>query len=320
MNRRAVLAGLAVGPLGALAGCMAGGCTASTSVSFEPVDAEAIAADGADDVDDAPAMMARLADRVLAGEEPTVETLYRDPLGWLTYVEHDGSFFEIAAETIAEGRVSGPEYELSRDREMDADALADDAIAFTDLPRHDRWRVSETVDYAISPENIRGRYSVSSVAGYLDESDQADSVLASGIEASAIEAGGHVARIERLGEGSIDARRYRYAANPVTDDVEAFADHVLERRGSTAFDPSDEVRQLLSETQDAGGSMTICDHELDDVDEETAERRRAAADELEREVQSLAPPVVPDDEEHPQVRYVRYEGDWYRIDISHGVV
>lgn len=316
MNRRAVLSGFAVGSIGALAGCMGSGCTASTSVSFEPVGAEAIAADQTDNVDNAPAMMTELADRVLAGEEGTVETLHRGPLGWATYVEHDGGFYEIAEETIAEGRVSGPEYELSRDREMDADALADDALAFAALPRHDRWRVSEMGDYAISANGIRGSYSVAFVAGYLDEAEQANSVLAAGVDASAIEAGGDVVRIEHLGEGSADARRYRYTSTRIADDVDAFADYVLTRRGATTFEPSDEVRRLLSETREAGGRLAICDHELEDVDEETAERRRAAVDELERELDARSP----DGEAAPSIRYVRYEGRWYRIGISSGVV
>ncbi len=50
---------------------------------------------------------------------------------------------------IAEGTVSGPEYELSRDREMDTH------ISSTDLPRHDQYRINEAVDFDV--ENL-GKY------------------------------------------------------------------------------------------------------------------------------------------------------------------
>ncbi|WP_226007128.1 hypothetical protein [Natrinema salinisoli] len=260
--------------------------------------------------------MADLAIRSTTGDDPVVETLHRGPLSWLTYLERNGRFYKIAEEVVDKGLVSGPKYELSRDSETES-ISPDDAISFADLPRHDRWRVNEAADLAI--EHLDGmRFSIPFVAGYLDSDAQDESVLAAGVEASAIRADSGVAELDHVGAGEGTAKRFRYTAETVFEDADAFADYVLERRGSTSFEPSDDVRMLLDEAKETDGHVMVCDDDTsEEEDEEAAERRREAASELETMLASLeAESERNDDVTSEQVEYVLYEGSWHRIDVT----
>ncbi|WP_310905260.1 hypothetical protein [Natrinema sp. 1APR25-10V2] len=248
-----------------------------------------------------------------------VETIHRGPLSWLTYLNWDGQFYKINEEVVDEGRVSGPEYVLSRDSETE-NLSPDDSLSFANLPRHDQWRVSEAADFNI--EHLGGmRFSIPFIAGYLDATDQDESVLAAGVDEPVIEANGSIAELKRTGKGDDTAQRFRYTAGPVFEDVSSFSEYVLDRRGSTSFDPSDEVRILLDEVKENDGHLTICDQDTSE-DKEAAKRRRNAASDLKTMFTSLkeASDREKDSDSEP-LEYVRYEGDWHYIDVSrsHGV-
>lgn len=317
MYRRDVISSLIVGSAGVLAGCVgSGGCHGGTDVRFEPVDATAIADERATaDFEDTPATRADLATRALEGDEPTIEVTRGSPLGWLEYVDWEGTFYQLTTETVAEGGVSGPEYELSRDREVDdAELTSEDALSYADLPTHDRWRVAEAVDFA--PEQVESMgLSSSLVAGYLESDDQDASVLAAGVDEPHLEIEGGYVELEKLGERTTTAERLRYGREHVADDVEAFADHVLERRGAEFPEASADAHALLEEARDEGGRVTVCDHDLedDDWDEEEAAARREALEELRTILHDLEPGGEASSE---RVEYVRYEDEWHRIELS----
>lgn len=309
MKRRSFVSCVSSGAVCAMAGCVSSGCR-GIEIGFRSVDAAAIASQEASSPDDMPQMMAELAIRSAEGGEPTVETTRSGPLSWLTHLERAGEFYEITEKTIDEGAISGPGYVLSRDRET-GDRSPDDALSFDDLPRHDQWRVNEAADFGI--ENLgQMRFSIPFVAGYLDAADQDASILAAGTDAPSLEANGSIAELKRTGEDEDTARQYRYTAELVSEDVDSFSEYVLARRGAPSFDPSGDVRTLLDEATENDGHVTVCNPSEDEgEDEEAAERRWNAAKELDTMLRSDVAPA----QERP--KYVRYEGDWYEIDVSH---
>ncbi|THE63457.1 hypothetical protein D8Y22_16605 [Salinadaptatus halalkaliphilus] len=321
MRRRAVLTSLAAATAGTLAGCVGvgGGCSSGTDLAFEPVDpAEIASRETADDIAAAPAMMADLATRTLEGESPTVEVVTRSPISWLTYVERDGQFYEIHEETLESGTVTGPAYELERDRDTDDDHASADAISFDELPVHDQWRINDAAGFTIE-EVEHMSFTASTVAGYLADDDQADSVLAAGVDEPYLAVDGHLIGLERHDEDSTSAHRIRHTAQRVAENVDGFAGHVLERRGAELPEPTEDVQALLEDAREDGGSINVCDHDVDDNTEAEAQReavRRDAIEELRTTLQDLEDdPDTPD-----RIEYVEYEGEWHRISISNWVV
>jgi len=310
MKRRSLLAGIGV-TKAVLAGCMwsGSGCKYGDSVTFEPVDVEAITSREATPQGDllgdtnTPKMMAELAIQTLEGDEPEIEILSRSPLDWLTYVEWNGRFYEINEETIAEGSVSGPEYEISHNRENSDGASAEDALSFTDLPLHDQWRINEAADFAVGDGGgeLPVFSAISLVAGYLDPGDQDESVLATSVDYSAIEVDGSVVELMHVGEGTATARQLRYTADVVAEDADTFVNQILEQRGTELSSLSEDAVELLQEAKENDGNVLVC---ADDRHEEetgtlVGEKWRSAANEL----------------SNIDASYVRYEGQWYRFDV-----
>ena len=329
MNRREVLVGLSVGAVGAVAGCLGGGCASGTGITFEPVDADTIAtAETTADLSEAPAMAADLADRTLEGETPIVQTTGRSPIGWLTYVDRDGRFYEISTEVVAEGEVSGPEYALSRDRDTTDDLDREDAISFDELPEPDRWLVNEAADFNIESVDQMA-FSTEFVGGFLDPDDGEKSVLADGVDDSLVTVDGTAVELDRLGEGTATATRIRHSVELVAEGTDEFADRVLAARGAELVDPDEQVRVLLADVEANGGRMDVCDQELDD-EHENADDHREGVEALRSKLTELEPgsadvggnesadpdAVGGDETARDAPDYVRYEGEWYRISLS----
>ncbi|ARS90881.1 hypothetical protein [Natrarchaeobaculum aegyptiacum] len=318
MRRREVLAGTAVGITALLAGC-AGDCHGGDGVTFEPVDPEEVVdREVTTDVGtgDRPTLLANLATRTLAGETPEVETTGGSPLSWLTYAERDGTIYEIREETVDEGTVTAPEYDLSRDREMDDDVGAAETLAYEDLPRHDRWRATSGGAFYFDHLESMSFTRTSVVAGYLDERRQETSILADGVDADYLEYDGSVARLEHSGEGSTDAARIRYDVDPVAEDAAEFADYVFADRGATLENPSENLEEFLAEVKEDGGRMDVCGHELDDDEAEAEEApRREAVEELRATLEDLEEEADAGNGGPPGsgIDYLRYEGQWYRV-------
>lgn len=323
MRRRDVLVGAAAGITALLAGCM-GDCHGGDSVTFEPVDPDAVVdREVTTDVGsgDRPELLTDLATRTLAGETPEVETTGRSPLSWLTYAERDGTIYAIREETAEPGTVTGPEYDLSRDREMDDDVDSDETLAYEALPRHDRWRASDDGAFYFDHLESMSFSSVSIVAGYLDDQRQETSVLAEGVDADYLAHDGSVARLEHVGEGTTDATRIRYDVDPVAEDADAFADYVFADRGATLEDPSETLEAFLEEVRDGDGHVDVCSHELDDDEAEAEEApRREAVEELRATLADLERQSDDDGDDGPDgpghIDYLKYEGTWHRVSVS----
>lgn len=309
MYRRDLLAASGAVAITAFAGC-GSSCVRGVDVTFEPVDADEIAASEAVSAfDHTPPMVTELATETLEGGQPEIETIRRGPLRWLGYVEWDGAFYEVTEETVDTGEVSGPEYELSGGREVDH--AANDALAFSSLPSHDQWRLNEVADYNIERISSIG-FSQSFVAGYLDAAARADSVLADGVDATVLSVGAGSGTLERLGEGSTTAHRIRYTADRVASDSIEFANRFLADRGTELPALNDSAEGLLRETKANGGRTTIC-LQGDDADNTNAQQR-TAIDEIQRMLES------PEIDGTGRQEYVHYDGTWHRIDVSEWVV
>lgn len=312
MNRRSLITCISTGAICAIAGCASSTECSGIDVQFYSVDAETIASQVASDRDDMPQMMTELAIQTAKGNEPMVETIHGGPLSWLTYLGKGGKYYEISEEIVDEGRVSGPKYELSFNDGAESQS-SDDVLSFDNLPRHDQWRINEAADFSI--EELIGE-TPPFIAGYLDSDNQEESKLAAGIDESALEVNGSVAELRRTGEGKNIAQQFRYTAETVFEDADSFSDYVLDRRGSTSFEPSDDIRMLLDEAKENDGHVRVCDDDAsEDEDEEAAERRRNAANELMAMYRSLEPKHEEESNSEP-LEYVQYEEDWYRISVN----
>jgi len=314
MHRRQVLVA-AAGGLAGLAGCV-GGCTYWTDLTFEPLDSEGIAdRESTSDIDGGSALVTELARDTLEGEEPTLETLSRSPLSWLQYVEWDGGYYEIHEEVVAEGEVSGPEYELSRGRD-DEPELDDDALSFEELPVVDQWRLNEAADFAIDQLSSMS-FETTVIAGYLSEDATAQSVLADGIEQSTLSVDGTRAELTKLDDTTASAERIQFSAIRVADDAEAFATDILEEQGAELPAVSDDVEWLLqSVREDDDNRISICRSDDEDEDDDRLERQQAAVDELQTVMNDLeADPDTPD-----RISYVRFEDEWHHISLGETVV
>jgi hypothetical protein len=319
MNRRRILAVSGSIMAAALAGCIGGGCTRGADVEFKLVDTEKIVAEETTSAFDNPPMMdelpiitEQLLTETLAGGEPEVETLSQGPLDWLTYIEHNGGFYEITEQTISEGTVSGPEYQLARNSDTDADFSASDALSFADLPPQDQWRVIEAVDY-----NVEWLSSISEssrfVGGYLDSEAQSESVLAAGVDAPALLIDDNLLKLTRDGEDDHTAQRHRYTADRVATDQNGFVDYILQENGARLPELSENATTLLETTKANGGETDVC---LSGSDENVAPaNQRTAVDELRTTLSSLETNTS-----REQVKYVQYNGEWYRIQIGEWVV
>ncbi|MEF8779815.1 MAG: hypothetical protein V5A46_03955 [Haloferacaceae archaeon] len=316
MRRRALLSSLAAAPT-AVAGCLSvgGGCSRGRTVTFAPVDAAEIAERDAVPADsDRPMLLEALLNRALSEGGVAIETVHRDPLGWLRYYRTDGAFYEIESTTLEEGDVTGPEYRLRRDGDVPDDPDPAETLQYGDLPFQDRLRVGEAVDYRPERLAVRDRdrafESVPFVAGYLDPDVRAGSRLAAGVEASYLSVGDGEFAIDDRGEGTTTARRIAYAAERVADDANEFADVVLAERGATLDAPPAEAEELLRTVREEGGRLEVCD----DEGAGSGESHREAADALEAYLADLESDVPGD------VKYGRYEGEWYRVGVSEWVV
>ncbi|MFP8954326.1 hypothetical protein ACLI4Z_15365 [Natrialbaceae archaeon A-arb3/5] len=299
MYRRRVISAVSTVSICAVAGCLRTDCLGGRDVSLDPVDTDEVAERvSTSNLDETSPMVADLLLRSIDGDEPEVETISQFPLDQFTYVERDGRFYEVNEEVVADGSVTGPEYELTRDSETADTVSADDAVSFADLPSHDQWRVAAATEFSLDHGKSES-VSTSFVAGYLDADDHAASALTDVVDESALNVDGHVFELEHVGEGTTPAWRLRHTADLVAEDAGGLADHVLELRGTVLSDPSDDVQKLFDEAQENGGSVTVCNHDVIGEDDVAAERRRNAVSEL-RGVND----------------HVRYEGEWYQISIS----
>lgn len=321
MNRRSLVSCICTGAISAIAGCANNreneSSTSCIHVEFHSVDTEAIASQEASGIDDMPQMMKELAVQAAKGDEPMVEMTRGDPLGWLSYLEKGGKYYKISEEVVDEGRISGPKYELSFNNAAENQS-SDDVLSFDNLPRHDQWRVNEAADFSMdSPERISE--TLPFVAGYLDSDNQEESTLAVDINETALEVNGSVGELRRTGEGENSAQQFRYTAETVFEDDDSFSDYVLDRRGYTSFEPSDDIQMLLDEVKENDGRVVVCDDDASmDEDEEAAEQRSNAASELMTLYRSLESKHE-EESDSERLEYVQYEKEWHRISVSRSV-
>ena len=259
--------------------------------------------------------MTELARRTLEGDEPTLETLGRSPLGWLQYVERDGVYYEIHQEVVSSGTVSGPEYELSRSRDGHSEPDGE-PLRFEALPLVDQWRLNEAADFSID-HLANMSFSIAVVAGYLSDAAHEESVLVDGIEQSTLSVDGTLAVLEQGDETTANAERIQFSTTRVADDSETFAAYIRAENGAELPPVSKDVEWLLATVRDdENHRISICRTDLDEENADRTERQRAAVDELRAVHDDLeADPSTPDD-----ISYVRYEGQWYRLSIGESVV
>lgn len=322
MRRRELLSGLSVATMGAVAGCLdlgpMEGCMSTLTVRFVPLSGADIAeleAVTIDTLNDNP-VLKKLISRTLNGEAVEFETITGVPLREFTYFEEDERFYRFVEESVETGEVAGPTYTISRDGET-GDVSEDELLSFTDLPRHDQWRVSEALQFTQGGA-LLFNFSETIVAGYLDSQDQEESMLAGGVNHNYIDFYGSYVKIEQGEEDTASVNRIRQSAELVADSMDRFTDHILQQKGIELIDVDQEVAELIEKTK-ANRSRSLVIETCDisgaknkeyedtfyDLEHEIEEAREAAGDPT---------PIVENDLSNEY--YVRYKGEPHRVTLT----
>lgn len=279
MHRRTLVAGLTIGAVSSVAGCL-DVQGQPQSIHLKPVDPATISDDAARSIDElAQSPLIRdLVPTLLDGETIELETTAdfeildypsaADGSPSFTegsfYYQNGETFYRIDQETLEEGRVTGPEYEVSRIDTLPDDVSADDedeVLSFSDLPEYEQWRIHETFVFS------DGRlifFSDSVVVGYLELARQENSRLVDGIEQRYLEFNGNYIEIDEVGTNRSTVERVRVSATQVAADEVSFGDYIIEEYAVDAASMSTDVQELLKALRENDGTITATDEEEDE--------------------------------------------------------
>lgn len=218
MRRRQVLAGVATGLSGALAGCS----DPRASLRLEPVDDAAIAdryALHADALSEEPRRI--VAEAVEEGSATADST--GSPFDPPRPVRYDGAYYELDRAAVGEYEATG--YEFAIDYEPGEDAGERGEVDYDDLPDVDRDALGGLLSLSRPPDDEHPE--VVAQAVYADE--EADrSVLVPDQEYDVVIRDGERYRLAVDGSEPVTVTEYRYTAEEVAPDDAAMAEQVRE--------------------------------------------------------------------------------------------
>lgn len=269
MRRRALLTGGPAGVLASLAGCAnrLDPDPDEIEIALDPVEVDAIA----DDVTDRATVsddglvpspyVSALIDRLRDGDRVELEPIdlelaesrQHDPV----YHRADGEIYRIDETVLAAGRVTGPEYEVSRINGLPDDVSPDDedaVLSFADLPSVDRWRLHEGFSFSEDTEGLIF-FGDSVVVGYRDPEHEANSMLVDGVTQRYFEVEGDYVELTEGEERTARAEHVRLTAERIADDLESFTEYALDRNALAADELPRDLPQLLEELHANDGRL-----------------------------------------------------------------
>ncbi|RKD93537.1 hypothetical protein [Halopiger aswanensis] len=269
MRRRALLTGVPAGVLASLAGCAdrLDPDPDEIEIALEPVEVDAIAEDVTDratvtDDDLVPSpylseLIYRLRDGEQAELEPidleVVDSRRHDPV----YHRAGGEIYRIDETVLAAGRITGPEYEVSRINNLPDDVSPDDedaVLSFADLPPADQWRLHEAFSFSEETEGLIF-FSDSVVVGYHDPEHEANSMLLDGVTQRYLEVEGDYVELTAGDERTARVEHVRLTAERIADDPESFTEYALDRNALTADELPRVLPQLLEKLHANDGRL-----------------------------------------------------------------
>lgn len=319
MRRRTLLTGVPACVLASFAGCAnrLDPDPDEIEIALEPVEIDAIA----DDVTDRATVtddglvpspyVTALIDRLRDGEQVELESIdlelvdsrRHDPL----YHRADGEIYRIDETVLAAGRISGPEYEVSRIGSLPDDVAPDDedaVLSFADLPSVERWRLHEAFSFSEDTEGLIF-FSDSVVVGYHDPDHAANSVLVDGVEQRFLDVDGDYVELTDGEERTVRAEHVRVTAERIADDTESFAEYALDRHALAADELPRDLRHLLEKLRANDGRLFAARAD----DEERYEELSRYLDLLRETTEDEA-----DDQwVFGYGLYLWYDGDYYRL-------
>lgn len=315
MHRRALIASLPVGAVPLFSGCV-DWTTASHRISLASVDSAEVthnATRTADDLSPSP-LVGDLVSALLDEEAITLElsgsldmfehsSFHHGPVYYRT--EEGEPVYRFDRETLDEGTVTGPKYEISRIHDLPDDVSATDegeVLPFTDLPEYERWRVHEAFTFS------DGRlifFTNSVVIGYLEPDWEENSRLLGGVEQRFLEFNDRYVELKERETVSEPVQRIRVSGERFAEDEDSFAERILDEYAVDATAMSEDAQQLLDDVRENGGSLTTSN------EDSGFEEQREILEEFEsKRAETETPPG-----ERPGA-YILYEDEYYRLSWS----
>lgn len=317
MRRRTILAGFPAGASLFLGGCAGWGGYSSREITLESVEIKDVADRLARNVtatesDLIPSPYVRdLFSRLRNGERIEVEAIDlefidRGHTEFPLYHEADDGIYRVDRTVLNAGPVTGPEYHVSRVGILpdDVDPNDDDEVLrFAELPEVERWRLHEAFSFSDDPDDALKFFGDSTVIGYHDPDNEADSVLLDGLDQRYLDVDGDYVELEEKEERSARVEHIRLAAEHVADDLEAFAEYALGLDAVDANELSPDLQELFDELRTGDGSLYADSDDDSEKYEELGRLGEKLAD-AQRDQRLLSGGL-----------YIRYEGEYYRISL-----
>jgi len=300
LPRRSLLAGVAAG-CGALAGC-AGAGGGDCSFGFELVMTPATGADFLEETltgpsRDRPDDWRAIVSETVEGGEGRYTTVHAVPVRDGDRIEYEGGYYQFSREAVAteavEAHVFRAEYESGRDPPTGASV-----VRFDDLPEADRTALRDVLpDLDRRLAESRGFTVGGYPVVYPDEAEP-DSVLLG--EGSAwVRYDGEVVEITVGGTERVERVTYRYTAEELAADREAYLKYVRETFVAELDDLPEAEREVLSRAIEAGeAGVQLC---------EPGGAERAVVDRLD----AIPEPRTP----RHRTWFLEYEGEVYLASV-----
>lgn len=323
LSRRRALELVAAGGFTAVAGCLGGppDCEPRVPFRLEPVGDDDIAAAADRPVRD---LQPLARDLVRSARASGTATYHSAPVrpAWLEpfpisppgdpvhrYVRLDGSYHRIVVDAAREGETTVARLVVRAGGDVNEAARTGEAIAFDDLPTHDRRSLLGMLGERATgePEDEWGRVWT---LGYLRDDHVASSRLVPRPDQRFVRYLGWHLSVERNGSNRETRVTYDVSLEHVADGAEGLAASVKRTDGVDidAADLSAEQRLVVDEA--AGGRRWVC--LADAPDREGADVRwvdRDGGDGVDRST------VADLFETIGHARYVRYDPRWYAVDF-----
>ncbi|MFC6942005.1 hypothetical protein ACFQE8_18840 [Salinirubellus sp. GCM10025818] len=300
LSRRSLLASGVTG-CALLAGCAGAGssdCSFGFELAMTPAtDEEFLEETLTDPSRDRPDAWREIVSAAVERDESRYTTVHAAPVRDGDRVEYEGGYYRIARGTAdrveVEAHVLSAEYDRERDPPSGAtvvpfeDLPEPDRVALRSLLPNDERRLAEAEAFTIS-----GRPVV-----YPDASESESVLLSGGSTWVRYDDGAVEVRVE--GTERVERVTYRYTAEELADDREAYLAHVREAFVVDLGEVPESEREVFSRAIDAGeDGIQLCEPEG---------AERAVVDRLESIPESETP--------HYHTWFLDYEGEVYRTEL-----
>lgn len=251
LSRRSLLAGCATG-CAVLAGCAtgSGGCSSGFELAMTPAtDEDFLAETLTDPSRDRPDAWREIVSTAVERDEARYTTVHAAPIRDGDRVEYEGGYYRLSREEVDREEVEAHVFAAEYDAEQDPPSGAT-VVPFEDLPEADRAALREMLsDRKGGFDEVEG-FSIGGYPVVYSDGAESDSRLLGGSTWVRYDGAAIEVRIE--GTEQVERVTYRYTAEELAPDREAYVGYVRETFVVDLNDVSEAQHEVLSRATDAG--------------------------------------------------------------------